>query len=264
MNDQSYVFADAAHAFERERLALIERTFDPATFARLEQLGVAPGEHCLEVGAGGGSVARWLCDRVGAGGRVVALDIDTRFLTAELHPALQVWQEDIRFATLPPAAFDVIHARCFFLHQPGFAGIFDRVLKALKPGGRVLVEEPDFGTQAAVAAGDDAAAIERVFAGILRLYEAMGIDWAIGRRLPALFQERGLRGVRVTTDLPLAPGGAPVASVMRLSVQHIADRLVATGTVSRADLDAFICRAADPRCWMYHYATVAVSGQKPG
>jgi SAM-dependent methyltransferase len=262
MIDTSYVYAQTAHDFERNRLALIERTFDPATFARLDQIGVAPGQHCLELGAGGGSVARWLCDRVGAGGRVVALDMETRFLAGEQHPALQVWQEDIRFAALPAAAFDVIHARYFFLHLPDFAAVFARVLRALRPGGWILVEDPDFGTQAAVT--PSCAATDRVFASILKLYEAMQVDWAMGRRLPELFGASGLRTIRATADLPLVPGGAPVATVMRLSVQHIAEKLIGTGVASREDVADFLRHTADPLRWMYHYATVAVSGQKPG
>src|SRR5262249_17900158 len=46
----------------------------------IAELGVKPGWHCLEVGAGGGNVAAWLCDRVGPDGHVLASDIDTRHL----------------------------------------------------------------------------------------------------------------------------------------------------------------------------------------
>jgi hypothetical protein len=207
-------------------------------------------------------VARWLCDRVGQTGSVVALDMETRFLVGEQHPALQVWQEDIRFAALPAAAFDLIHARYFFLHLPDYADVFARVLQSLKPGGWILVEDPDFSMQASVT--PPCPATERVFASILKLYDAMRVDWSMGRRLPELFGRCGLRAVRATTDLPLVPGGGPVATVMRLSVQHIADKLVGTGVAARQDIDDFLRHTADPQRWMYHYATVAVSGQRPG
>ena len=59
---------------ERERLAAIEAGLDPITTECLEKIGVAEGWHCLEVGAGAGSIADWLCRRVGANGMVVATD----------------------------------------------------------------------------------------------------------------------------------------------------------------------------------------------
>src|SRR5690348_1451369 len=71
---------DPSWSDERRRLALIEQCYDPMTIARLTALGVALGWRCLEIGAGGGSVSRWLRDRVGADGRVVAMDLDTRFV----------------------------------------------------------------------------------------------------------------------------------------------------------------------------------------
>lgn len=49
----TYVFDQAWHA-ERERLAALERIWDPATFAFLAELGIRPGWRCLEVGAGAG------------------------------------------------------------------------------------------------------------------------------------------------------------------------------------------------------------------
>ena len=45
---------------EDERLTLMSRMLDPQMFFRLEQLGVAAGWRCLEVGAGNGSVSHWL------------------------------------------------------------------------------------------------------------------------------------------------------------------------------------------------------------
>lgn len=79
---EAYGF-DASWSDERRRLALIERCYDPITTARLTQLGVAEGWRCLDVGAGGGSISRWLRDQVGPDGEVVAVDLDTRFFEDE-------------------------------------------------------------------------------------------------------------------------------------------------------------------------------------
>jgi hypothetical protein len=58
----------------------IEATWDHGTRALLERLGIGPGLRCLEVGAGGGSIAAWMADQAGDGGHVLATDIDTTHL----------------------------------------------------------------------------------------------------------------------------------------------------------------------------------------
>ena len=50
---------------ERDRLRALEALFDSATTRRLAGLGLRDGRRCLEVGAGTGSIARWLAMRVG-------------------------------------------------------------------------------------------------------------------------------------------------------------------------------------------------------
>src|SRR5688572_16327000 len=95
----------------RRRLELIEECYDPGTIRRFSQIGVGPGWRCLEVGAGGGSITRWLCDRVRPTGRVVAVDIDTRFVEDIAADNLEVQQVDVTTAELPRDTFDVVHTR---------------------------------------------------------------------------------------------------------------------------------------------------------
>jgi cyclopropane fatty-acyl-phospholipid synthase-like methyltransferase len=74
MPDEEYVFADRELLHESRRLHFLEAGLDPVTVACFETIGVAPGWRCLEVGAGAGSMARWLAERAGPGGEVVAVD----------------------------------------------------------------------------------------------------------------------------------------------------------------------------------------------
>ena len=55
----------------RRLVALVEG-YGPATVTRLEAIGVGLGWRCLEVGAGAGSITRWLSRRVGIRGHVPA------------------------------------------------------------------------------------------------------------------------------------------------------------------------------------------------
>src|SRR5215471_16911711 len=106
----TYAFDNAWHK-ARQRLELLEQCLDPGTFRRLRSLGIAAGWQCLEVGAGGGSVAQWLCSQVGASGRVTAIDMDTRFLDALHEPNLEVRAHNLISDRLPENSFDLIHTR---------------------------------------------------------------------------------------------------------------------------------------------------------
>jgi hypothetical protein len=103
---------DHAWTQERIRLAGLEAALDPGTRAHLLRLGVGPGSRCLEIGAGGGSVAFWLAERVAPGGTVVATDLETDFLESEAtgHPRLEVLRHDIMAAALP-TGFEVLGHR---------------------------------------------------------------------------------------------------------------------------------------------------------
>ena len=101
---------------ERERLAAIEAGLDPTTIECLEKIGVGEGWRCLEVGAGAGSIAAWLCRRVRPQGKVVATDLQTKFLEAIDASNLEVRKHDISKDELEPDAFDLVMARKVLEH----------------------------------------------------------------------------------------------------------------------------------------------------
>ena len=78
-----------------ERFAGLEAVFDPVTRGHLTRLGLAPGSRCLEVGAGSGSIARWMADQVGSTGRVLAVDLDPRWCRREGRAQLEVRDLDL-------------------------------------------------------------------------------------------------------------------------------------------------------------------------
>ena len=103
-----YVFSAA----ERDRISAVEDLLDDGTMRLITRLGIGPGARCLEVGAGGGSIARWLAELAGAEGSVVATDVDIRFMAStEGRPDIEIRRHDIVRDPLEEAAFDFVHAR---------------------------------------------------------------------------------------------------------------------------------------------------------
>src|SRR5215212_4208087 len=56
LDEQFYAFGNA-HDVQRERLGALEALLDAGTIQQLERCGVGRGWRCIEVGAGGGSIA---------------------------------------------------------------------------------------------------------------------------------------------------------------------------------------------------------------
>jgi 2-polyprenyl-3-methyl-5-hydroxy-6-metoxy-1,4-benzoquinol methylase len=128
------------------RFAALSELFDEVSIHHLTKLGVRTGWHCLEVGAGSGSIAKWLADRVGPGGHVLATDIDTSFLRCIKSPNVEVRQHNIAVDALPEATFDLVHSRLVLNHVPQRDEALQRMISALKPGGWILVEDHDSGS----------------------------------------------------------------------------------------------------------------------
>src|SRR5687767_5144833 len=137
-----YLFTHEDKA-ERERLAAIEAGLDPITIQCLEKIGVGEGWRCLEVGAGAGSIAAWLCRRVGPNGKVVATDLQTKFLEAIDAPNLEIRKHDITREELEAGAFDFVSARKVLEHLADPSAALRRMAAALRPGGWLLVEDTD-------------------------------------------------------------------------------------------------------------------------
>src|SRR5215471_7125664 len=112
--------AAGREAAEDERLDLLEQIYDASS--RRRRALVQPGWRCLEVGAGRGSMAVWLSDQVGPHGRVVATDIDTRYLHRLDLPNLEVVEHNIledSLDALGPGSFDLVCARLTLFHLTG-------------------------------------------------------------------------------------------------------------------------------------------------
>lgn len=116
-----------------ERFAGLEAVFDPVTRGHLTRLGLAPGSRCLEVGAGSGSIARWMADQVGSTGRVLAVDLDPRWCRREGREQLEVRDLDLVRQPIPAGPWDVIHERLVLQHIPERLVVLARLVMSWRP-----------------------------------------------------------------------------------------------------------------------------------
>ena len=62
-DDMTYLLDNAAPQAP-DRFRALAELYDAGTIGHLERCGIADGWRCLEVGGGGGSIARWLAPRI--------------------------------------------------------------------------------------------------------------------------------------------------------------------------------------------------------
>jgi SAM-dependent methyltransferase len=251
---------DNAWVEARRRLDLLEQCWDPQSHARLRDAGVGAGWSCLEVGGGGGSIVRWLCDEVGPDGSVVTVDIDTRFLDVIGAPNLEVIQADVVTDGLPEGSFDLIHTRAVLLHIPARDRLLPELVARLRPGGTIVLEEPDlysFGAAESPLYRD----VWRQFGEIM--HRTVGTHPAWGRGLAARCAGLGLTEVRSHVSTSIFPGGSPEAEFYRLTFLQARDLLLANG-IDTVDFDEFLSLLDDDTQWFPGPAIVMATGRRPG
>jgi SAM-dependent methyltransferase len=242
---------------EPQRLKLLEEHADATTMCRLRDAGVGRGLSCLEVGAGRGSIARWLCEQVGASGDVTALDLDTGLLSWLMNRNLEVVEGDVLDIELPPQAFDLIHTRLVLMHIPERRRAIERMVSWLRPGGRLVVEELDW---LAIQADPDP---ER--AAIFCAYQDAlpTIDFQCGRALSDELTMAGLGEIAVDVQVDVVQGATPRAEWDQLSLRALIDEVLEAGTATLEQIDAHIARLGDPDYRAFGWAWFGVRGRRP-
>jgi SAM-dependent methyltransferase len=248
---------DNAWEHAARRLRAVERIYDPASTRRLETLGVGPGWRCLEVGAGGGSITRWLCSKVGPTGRVLAVDLDTRFIADIRAVNLDVALLDVTRAELPRNTFDLVHARGVLSYLPQREAVLDGLVASLAPQGWLLLEEPDEYATTGLGSGLHGSMLAKMLAGAARA----GFDPTWARNLPARFHDRGLGNVGVESELPFVVGGSPATDFFRLTALQLRDLMLVAGATLE-QLDEWDALLDTPARWFPACAVVAAWGRR--
>ncbi|MDQ0990270.1 methyltransferase domain-containing protein [Streptomyces sp. V3I7] len=236
---------DNRQAEARQRFDAFATLFDPTTFRHLEQLGVGPGWRCWEVGAGGTSVVSWLAKKVGPTGKVVATDIDTSILAAAARPPVQVRVHDVGTDEPPAEGFDLVHARLVLVHVPDRERALASMIKALRPGGRLLIEDADPALQPLICpdeSGPQQQLANRLRNGFRELLADRGADLSYGRRLPRLLREAGLRRVEADAYFPVTSPAC--AALETATVRQIRDQLVTAGLATDQDIEEHLANVA--------------------
>jgi SAM-dependent methyltransferase len=165
---------------------------------------VRPGARVLEVGCGSGVVVRDLAAMVGRRGAVVGVDTSRAVLTAARrlcrpvggHARVTLRLGDGNRLPFGPGSFDAVLGITVILHVAEPAAVVREMARVARPGGRVGLQDQDFGMLAVTHPDPDLT--DRILDGVPRRIYAEPYS---GRRLPGLLRDAGLKRVRLLTDV---------------------------------------------------------------
>src|SRR5437763_5559046 len=181
---------------EAARLALMSQLLDPMHRRYIDALGVVrPGARTLEVGCGNGSISSWLAERVRPGGTAVAVDLDLSLVDVRASN-LESREADIIAGPVDSGTFDLVTARAVLHHVQNAEAAMANMVASLRPGGALLLIEPDF-LPVSIAEPPD---VRAFWDGWLVWSREREINYTIGRTLASRLAALGLMEISGTAE----------------------------------------------------------------
>ena len=232
---------------EQGRLCLLNNLLNDSS---LRELALRGGESVLDLGAGLGHYARAMKHAVGPGGRVVAIERDSRQIERALGDAEEAgegslvdWRQgDAESPPLEEAewgTFDVTHARFVLEHLHDPLAAVRVMVRATRPGGRIVLADDDHDL---LRLWPEPVEVMRLWRAYVQTYQLLGNDPYVGRKLIALLHQAGARPAKAASVFfggcaGSAAFGALVDNFVGLFVgatEHLTD----SGLLDRPTLDA--------------------------
>ncbi|MEV4314082.1 methyltransferase domain-containing protein [Actinocrispum sp. NPDC049592] len=163
-----------------------------------------------------------------------------------------------------PGEFDFVHARLVLVHVPGRVEALATMVRSLRPGGWLLVEEADPALQPKVCVdefGPEQRLANKLKDGFRVLMAGRGVDLAYGRTLPRLLRAAGLTEVGADAYFPVT---SPACDLLEeATVLQIRHRLVAAGLATDAEIDQHLGNVRAGRLDLTISPLISAWGRKP-
>jgi SAM-dependent methyltransferase len=219
-----YLLGDATR--EAARLRAQARLWDPVSHALFDRLNIRRGWKILEIGPGQGSLHMELRRRAQA--PVDAVERSPVF-ASRLNGIIgrdrfgrgQLWQTDLFDAPLRRSTYDLIFARWVFLFLPNPDAHIRKLVRALKPGGLLAIQDYHRDTFALIPRPPEWLTFilaDRAF------FASQGGDVSIGSRLPDLYRDAGLALTDIEVTIKTGRPNSPVWNWLTTYFMGVMDR----------------------------------------
>lgn len=256
---------------EMQRLRLQAQVWEPAATEFLEALNIGPGWRTLDLGCGAMGILGPLSRCVGTTGSVTGLDSDATQLAAarafvnEAGLANVSIMEGNAFDTgLPAGHFDLVHVRFLFAPIGRDGALLSEMLRLLRPGGIIAIQEPDASCWNVAPPNEAWATLKRA---ILAAFRAGGGDFDAGCRTFGMLQAAGLQDVSQRNAVLAATARHPYKRLPIQFATSLRKRILDSGSLSEADLETCLSEvtrtADDPAYVMTTFIVTQVAARKP-
>jgi SAM-dependent methyltransferase len=187
---------------EQRRLSLLNDVL--LNQAMLREMSLRGDERILDFGSGLGQFSRAMARAVPRG-RVVGIERDLEQLGTAKRLAnedgetnrVDFRQGDVLDLDLGSEweSFDVAHTRFLLEHLPDPFRVVKTMLRAVRPGGRIILADDDHGV---LRLWPESPGMYDLWNAYMRTYDRIGNDPFVGRRLVQLLAEAGAKPVRNT------------------------------------------------------------------
>ncbi|RFU86125.1 class I SAM-dependent methyltransferase [Streptomyces triticagri] len=252
---------DSGSDLGQEQLDCLAGLLDHLTMENLGPL-IRPGDRCLEIGAGKGTVARAMLERAGPSGRVVAIDLDTSRM--EPVPGIELRKHDIIEGVPEGGPFDVIHARLVLMHLSRRREIVSALVDALAPGGRLVIGEflgPPLEVVESPSPADTELfhrVVDTAFEEVSRI-GALSTTWAA--EVDACLRQEGLTAVESRRYGQTTAGGTAGCILFRNYIRQLEPLMLAAG-LSEAELHRYYRLMGDPAFRVWFFDLMVTTGRR--
>ena len=229
---------------ESHRLETQHRLWADSAHELWDRANFGAGKRLVDLGCGPGFAALELAERVGAAGQVLAVDRSERFIAelvreAERRGLAQLTAQvgEVEEFRLEPGSLDGAFARWLFCFLPAPGPVVERVVSALRPGGRLVVW--DYLNYRATTLHPPSPAFERVVSAVHESWRRSGGDLDLGGRLPAVIASAGCRILDLVPLTRFARPGTPLWQWPSGFFLGYVPRLVAAGLLSEMERRSF-------------------------
>jgi len=202
------------------------------------------GQRILDVGCGPGYATLDLSELVNREGRVVAVDVSSRFVTylsakiaamgvTNVEPLLG----DVQTLDLEPGQFDGAWARWVLCFVEDPAAVVHAVARTLRPGGRFVVQ--DYYLYRALTLAPRNQIVKRIAEAVDQSVRIRGGDPDVGQRLPGMMADAGMRVESVRPILRTARPHDALWQWPRSFFRNYVPVLLEMSLITQDDADAF-------------------------
>lgn len=230
---------------ELERLGFQHQLWSHTAHRLWLRAGFQPGNRIIDLGCGPGFAAFDLSQLVGTQGSVLAIDAAARYLEfvkAQGSPRgggpIETLQADAQSLPFDEPCADGCFTRWVLSFTPRPERVVAGIAKALRPGACWVVQ--DYVDWPALHWAPTNTTVPTLRAAITRHYDAVGADYRIAQKLPAMMERAGMRVRHIEPIVEAVRPGTALWQWPMTFFRIFLPKIVAAGNMSEADMNAII------------------------